>query len=124
MDLLAIEDPFPKWFGEDQIAIGYVEGHILDGGEIHTYEPRTEKWGPVRIGEVVYFDTYEDSLLVVRINEEEDAHYTIMEKDGMIRSEWTMPAISNYSEWVIPEVEWVSNETVFLSCSCKGWATG
>ena len=28
LGLLAIEDPFPKWFGENQIAIGYVEDHI------------------------------------------------------------------------------------------------
>ena len=37
LDLLAIEDPFPKWLGEDKIAIGYVEGHPLDGGETTYY---------------------------------------------------------------------------------------
>ena len=31
-----------------------------------------------------------------------------------------MPAISNYSEWVIPEIEWSSNQTVFLQASEKG----
>lgn len=79
-DLLAIEDPFPKWLGEDKIAVGFVEGHILDGGEIHTYEPETAKWDQLDLNGVVYFDTYEDTLLAVRINEEEDALYTIMEK--------------------------------------------
>lgn len=120
LDLLVIEDPFPKWLGKDKIAIGFVEGHVLDGGEIHTYEPLTEKWGQLNVSGVVYFDTYKDTLLVVRINEDEDAHYAIMEQDGVIRSEWTMPVISNYSEWVIPEVEWGSNETVFLSAPDKG----
>ena len=38
----------------------------------------------------------------------------------LIRSEWTMPVISNYSEWVIPEIEWGSNETVFLPAPEKG----
>lgn len=120
LDLLAIEDPFPKWLGKDKIAIGLVEGHVLDGGEVHTYEPLTEKWGQLNVSGVVYFDTYKDTLLVVRINEDEDAHYAIMEQDGVIRSEWTMPVISNYSEWVIPEVEWGSNETVFLLAPDKG----
>ena len=45
LGLLEIEDPFPKWFGENQIAIGYVEDHILDGGEIHIYEPLNEDMG-------------------------------------------------------------------------------
>ncbi len=120
LDLLAIEDPFPKWLGEDKIAIGYVEGHVLDGGEIHTYEPLTEKWGQLDISGVVYFDTYEDTLLVVRINEDNEAHYTIKSKDGVVRSEWTMPVISNYSEWVIPAIEWGSNETVFLLAPNEG----
>jgi len=120
LDLIAIEDPFPKWLGEDKIAVGYVEGHVLDGGEIHTYEPHTKKWGQLDISGVVYFDTYEDTLLVVRINGDKDAHYTIMEQDGMIRSEWTMPVISNYSEWVIPDVEWGSNETVFIAAPDEG----
>lgn len=119
LDLVAIEDPFPKWLGKDKIAIGYVEGHVLDGGEIHTYEPLTGKWGQLDISGVVYFDTYEDTLLVVRINEDKDAHYAVMSKDGLIRSEWTMPVISNYSEWVIPEIEWGSNETVFLPAPDK-----
>ncbi|QNK86488.1 MULTISPECIES: hypothetical protein [Sporosarcina] len=120
LDLLAIEDPFPKWLGEDKIAVGYVEGHVLDGGEIHTYEPLTKKWGQLDISGVVYFDTYEDTLLVVRINGDKDAHYTIMGQDGMISSEWTMPVISNYSEWVIPDVEWGSSETVFIPAPDEG----
>jgi hypothetical protein len=120
IDILAIEDPFPKWLGDDKIAIGYVEGHILDGGEIHTYEPRTENWGKLDVSGVVYFDTYEDKLLVVRINEEMDAHYAIIEQEGLIHSEWTMPVISNYSEWVIPEIEWISSNTVFQPAPVKG----
>lgn len=120
LDLLAIEDPFPKWLGEDKIAVGYVEGHILDGGEIHTYEPETAKWDQLDLNGVVYFDTYEDTLLAVRINEEEDALYTIMEKGGVIRSEWTMPVNSNYSEWVIPEIEWNTSDILFLPASETG----
>lgn len=120
LDLLEIEDPFPKWLGEDKIALGYVDGHILDGGEIHIYEHLTEQWERLNVSDVVYFDTYGDTLLTVKINEELDAHYTIMNKDGLIHSEWTMPAISNYSEWVIPEIEWSSNETVFLPGPEKG----
>ena len=44
----------------------------------------------------------------------------ISDLEGTVRSEWTMPAISNYSEWVFPEIDWVSNNTVFLSSPDKG----
>jgi hypothetical protein len=114
LDLLEIKDPFPKWLGKDKVAYGDIEGHILDGVVIHTYEPLTGVRGQLDVSGAVYFDTYKNSLLVVGINEEKDAHYSIMEMDGVIKSEWTMPAISNYSEWVIPDIEWISNSIVFL----------
>ena len=31
-----------------------------------------------------------------------------------------MPAVSNYSEWVIPQVSWVSATTLFLPSTSKG----
>ncbi|MBE1553753.1 hypothetical protein [Sporosarcina limicola] len=111
---LTMKDPFPKWFGKELIVIGHVEGHILDGGELLTYNPITENFGKLDVKDVVYFDTYKESIVVVRINEKEDAAYTIMDLSGAIRYEWTMPAVSNYSEWVIPEIEWISNDVVFL----------
>ena len=120
LELLAIDDPFPKWLGKDKIAVSQIDGHILDGGEIHIFEPATGKWGQLEVDEVVYFDTYEESLLVVTVNEETDAHYSIMDKDGKIRSEWMMPVISNYSEWVIPKVEWISKDTVLLPSPGEG----
>ena len=44
----------------------------------------------------------------------------LSELDGTVHSEWTITCISNYSEWVIPEVEWASNDTVFLRAPEKG----
>ena len=120
LELLGIKDPFPKWLGKDKVAYGEIEGHILDGGVIHTYDPVTEVRGQLDISGAVYFDTFKNSLLVVEIDEEMDAYYRIMDTDGMIKSEWTIPAISNYSEWVIPEVVWISNSTVFLQAPEMG----
>ena len=76
--------------------------------------------GTLEQEDVIYFDTYEDSILTVQINEQEDAHYRISDLEGTVRSEWTFPAISNYSEWVIPEVDWLSNDSVILSSPAMG----
>ncbi|WP_318615021.1 hypothetical protein [Sporosarcina sp. YIM B06819] len=118
--LLPIEDPFPKWFGGQQIAVGYVEDHPLDGGEIRLFNPTTEQWGNLGVDGIVYFDTYEHSLLTVKMNEAGDAHYMLSGLDGIVQSEWTLPAVSNYSEWVVPEVEWASGNTVFLRAPITG----
>ncbi|MER2088490.1 MAG: hypothetical protein ABS920_02050 [Sporosarcina sp.] len=115
LKILPIDDPFPKWLGIDTIAYSDMEGHLLDGGEIHTYSLGTEIWGQLNVSGVVYFDTYEDSILFVQINKDGDASYTIKKKDGIVQSAWRMPAISNYSEWVFPDIEWHSSDTLFLT---------
>lgn len=120
LGLLPIEDPFPKWFGTEQIVIGYMEDHPLDGGELLLYNPTTEEWGDLGVDGVIYYDTYEQSLLTVKINEAGDAHYELSESNGRLLSEWTLPAVSNYSEWVVLEVEWASNHTVFLRAPAIG----
>lgn len=118
--LLEIEDPFPKWYGSSRIAFGFVEDHILDGGEIRTYQPVTKNWETLNLDEIIYFDTFEDSILTMEINEEGNALYHIWDVEGTMRSEWTLPAISNYSEWVIPEIDWLSNNSVVLSAPVNG----
>lgn len=112
--LLEIEDPFPKWYGDKRIAIGDVENHILDGGKIRTYQPLTGAWDTLDLEGVIYFDTFEDSLLTMQMADEETAVYRIWDLAGRLRSEWTLPAISNYSEWVIPQMEWLSDNSLVL----------
>lgn len=118
--LLEIDDPFPKWFGTDSIAIGQVDDHLLDGGDVLTYTPSDGQWRNFGLEGVVYFDTYKDTILTVQINADMEADYSLMGLDGTLRSEWTMPAISNYSEWVIPEVEWTSGDDLFMATADEG----
>lgn len=120
LSLLPIEDPFPKWYGAEQIITGYVEDHPLDGGKLLLFNPTTEEWGDLGVDGVVYFDTYERTLLTVKINEAGDALYKLSKLEGTQLSEWTQPAVSNYSEWVVPDVEWTSDNTVFFRAPVTG----
>lgn len=115
LELVDLEDPFPKWFGKDLIASGHIEDHALDGGTIEIYDPATGNQRDLELADIVYFDTYRDNLLAVQVDEKEEAIYTWMETDGTIRHQWKMPAVSNYSEWVIPEMAWVSDDEMFMT---------
>lgn len=115
--LMASEDPFPKWLGTERIVTSLLDGHPLDGSTlvIHNLETETETEEVSPLTDIVYFDTYEESLLVVRITDEQHAIYSMMDAEGRVSFEWTMPAVSNYSEWVFPELTWVSEKTIFTS---------
>ena len=43
-----------------------------------------------------------------------------MNLEGDVFSEWTVPAVSNYSDWVFPDVSWVSHNTVFMGSPEEG----
>ncbi|WP_438310924.1 hypothetical protein [Sporosarcina sp. FA9] len=113
--LIDIGNPFPKWAGKGSILTSSIDEHPLVGGDLNIYDIATEKWKLAELGNVVYFDTYMESMLVVRIDDDETAHYSIINLDGTVTADWKMPAVSNYSEWVLPEINWISANTVILA---------
>ena len=43
-----------------------------------------------------------------------------MDLNVAVSAEWTMPAVSNYSEWVFPEIAWISDNTVVIPSPEEG----
>ncbi|MFD1926566.1 hypothetical protein ACFSFY_00565 [Sporosarcina siberiensis] len=113
--LIDIGNPFPKWAGKGSILTNSLDEHPLDGGSLNIYDLATDKWIASELTDIVYVDTYEESILVVRIEDNETAHYSITNLDGTVTADWQMPAVSNYSEWIIPEINWVTGNTVILA---------
>lgn len=114
INLISIDDPFPKWLGTDEIVSVSEEDNSLEGGNLHIYNHETNKRERSPLEKVLFVDTYEESLLTVQLDEEENALHTISTQDGSVISNWTMPVVSNYGEWFFPEVSWVSSNAVIL----------
>ena len=119
-DLIPLENPFPKWLGTDKVATIDELNHPLDGGNLLIYDRKTGNREHSTLEKILYFDTYKDSLLTVQLGEEENALYTIFDRDDKVISNWTMPAVSNYSEWFFPEIQWLSSTTVVLPSAKRG----
>ena len=119
--LLTLKSPFPKWLGTDEIIMTDISGHALDGGELYIYDRLSGQEKSAHINGVIHYDTYQESVLLMQMGEDEKMVYKILDKDQSILSEWQMPAVSNYSEWVIPEIHWVSKDhIVFASAESEG----
>ncbi|QUW22252.1 hypothetical protein JSQ81_01250 [Sporosarcina sp. Marseille-Q4063] len=114
---LELEDPFPKWLGS-QILTVHIPEHPLDGGSLHLYDWASEIIEPLPYDDIVHFDTYKNSLLIVQIVNGK-AEYEIIDQEGSILNKWTLPAVSNYSEWVFPDLSWIDNETI-ITLATKG----
>ncbi|MDN4609033.1 hypothetical protein [Sporosarcina highlanderae] len=110
LSIIELDDPFPKWIGERQIANMLFAEHPLDGGEIIILHTDTGKINSLGVDNVIYFDSFEDRLLIVQSHQADNFSFSLRDYDGTIFAEWDMPAVSNYSEWVIPEVEWINRD--------------
>lgn len=114
---LFLEDPFPKWLGS-QILTVHIPEHPLDGGSLHLYDWASEIIEPLPYDDIVHFDTNGNSLLIVQIVNGK-AEYQIIDQEGTVLNTWTLPAVSNYSEWVFPDIAWIDHETI-ITLATKG----
>ncbi len=118
LNTLSLEDPFPKWLGS-QIVTVHIPEHPLDGGSLHLYDWASETVEPLPYEAIVHYDTYGNTVLIVQIRNGK-AEYQIINRDGTILNTWTLPVVSNYSEWVFPELSWIDNETIITFATNSG----
>ncbi|MGG0667614.1 hypothetical protein [Sporosarcina koreensis] len=114
LSIVNLDEPFPKWAGNDKILGMLVDGHPLDGGEIQSFQLEAGETGTTGIENVIYFDVFEDLLVAVQTKNLDDFTYTVRNLEGTVISSWTLPAVSNYSEWVVPTIEWLNKNQLIV----------
>lgn len=110
LSIVDVEDPFPKWAGVNQIASINISEHALNGGKLQFLNLETDEISTSEIDNIVYFDTYGERLFIVTVPKDDLFTFSMNSLVGETISEWQMPAVSNYSEWVIPEVVWINED--------------
>ncbi len=115
---ISLEDPFPKWLGS-QIVTVHIPEHPLDGGSLHLYDWVSKTIEPLPHDDIVHFETSGKSLLIVKIVNGE-AEYQIINQAGTNLNSWTLPAVSNYSEWIIPDISWIGDESIITLAASGG----
>ncbi|MEZ7170945.1 hypothetical protein [Sporosarcina sp. OR05] len=119
LKIVNVEDPFPKWFGEKHIVAAKLNDHPLDGARVERVHVETGEREMLSENHIVYMDTFKDSILFVEAPVDGFYTYKLQSANRTDFTEWKMPAVSNYSEWVVPEIEWINETTVVLTGSEK-----
>jgi len=114
LSIVKLDDPFPKWAGDNKIFSMLFHEHPLDGGDVQKFQLDTEKVETAGIGNVIYFDVFKDLIGIVQTIDSDVFTYTIRKLDGEVISEWTLPAVSNYSEWVVPPIVWLDRNRLIV----------
>ena len=107
-------DPFGKWGYESTIhSINWPPDDSLSGGTLREVDVDTMSFKDSIETNIIFVESYKEINLTVRISENQQLFlYTLINRvDGKNKS-YEMPAISNYSQWFVPEVEWLDDGTM------------
>lgn len=115
LTIVELDDPFPKWAGENKIMSMLFKDHPLDGGDIQISQLGTGKVEMTGIENVIYFDVYDETIVTVQSIDTHAFSYSVRNLDGTVVFGWTLPAVSNYSEWVVPTIEWLDRNRMIVT---------
>lgn len=113
LEMLSLPHPFPKWLDSHSLLYVSTPGHALDGGEVYKYDVVEKRQHKEPISNIVYLDTFKETLLTVEMKDETKALYTLRGSEGKEFGQWELPAVSNYSEWYISDVSWISERELY-----------
>ncbi len=102
---IEVENPFVKWYDEEQLMVFKWSESSLDGSELMLYSIKDKTVKETGITHLLDVLVSGDSILYVQINEPKKQYeYRLLQQDTGKSFEWTSPAVSNYSEWVMPSI--------------------
>ena len=112
---IELENPFVKWYDEENLMVLRWSDSDLDGSELYLYSILDRTLKSTGRGKVLDVTNIGGAMFYVQINEENmQFEYSLEELNGTGVYKWVTPAVSNYSEWVIPSMSVVSPTEIVL----------
>jgi hypothetical protein len=107
-------DPFGKWGHDSTIQmINWSENDALSGGSLRELNSKTMSFQDSTDSTIIYVESYKEMNLIVRISEDQQLFlYTVINITDGNSATYEMPAISNYSQWFVPEIDWLDDGTI------------
>lgn len=111
---IGTSDPFGKWGYESTIhTINWPPDDSLSGGVLREVNVDTMSFKDSIESNIIFVESFKEINLTVRISENQQLFlYTLTNRVDGKNKTYEMPAVSNYSQWFVPEVEWLGDGTM------------
>lgn len=121
MTIIPTLHPILKWASEDKlVAINWMAEDALLGGRMMEISTQTSEVNETEDSGYIYFDMYKDYLVSVKIDSEnEEFVYTLSNVITNDTKVYRSPALSNYSQWYVPELVWTENHSFLTYIATK-----
>ncbi|MER2261800.1 MAG: hypothetical protein ABS934_07270 [Psychrobacillus sp.] len=117
-----VENPFVKWLDHENLMVFNWSETSLDGSNLKHYSIADHSTTDTNWSNIIDVQNLGDSLVYIQIDEENmQFKYHLVNKSNGESVDWVSPAVSNYSEWVIPTISIISpNSFIAFQAKEKG----
>ncbi|WP_342598390.1 hypothetical protein MHB48_12540 [Psychrobacillus sp. FSL H8-0483] len=100
---IEVENPFVKWYDEHRLMVFKWGDSSLDGSDLLLYSTADGGTESTEFQHVLDVQNLGDTMVYVQINETQGKfEYHMEQPETGQYFDWNSPAVSNYSEWVVP----------------------
>ncbi len=112
------ENPFWVWLTDDTLWMNRMSNNPLNGGTLSKVDWRNNKETPLSNHQVVYMNSYKQSTLIVSMDFKREEFQYVLQK-GTQKQVWETPAVTNFSQWFVPEVQWLDDQSIITLLPTK-----
>ncbi|MGG0658609.1 hypothetical protein [Rummeliibacillus pycnus] len=112
------ENPFWVWRDDDILWMNRIENNPLLGGNLSKIDWKKNQETSLPNQKVVYVNCYKQSTLIVSIDFKREVFHYVLQK-GSKKQIWEAPAVTNYSQWFVPEVQWLDDQSIITLLPTK-----
>jgi len=119
---IEVVNPFIKWYDDNFLMVFNWGESSLDGSELFFYSIKDEALEETSLDHVLDVQNLGASMLYITVNEQQHLfEYRLEEKETNRVYEWTSPALSNYSEWIVPNISIIQpNQLIIIQSKKSG----
>lgn len=113
LELISSSQPFLEWASVNElVGVEWKENDALSGGPLTTISIADGSISKSEESNYIFVDYYEELSLTVQIDQESELFiYKLSDLKNKTVKIFETPAISNYSQWFIPEIIWTNQES-------------
>ena len=117
------ENPFWVWLTDDTLWMNKMNNNPLNGGTLTSINWRENKEAKLSNHQVVYVNCYKQSTLIVSMDFKHEEYKYVLQK-GTKKQVWKAPAVTSFSQWFVPEIQWLDDQTLITLLPTKSGEIG
>ncbi|WP_102691358.1 YqgU-like beta propeller domain-containing protein [Rummeliibacillus pycnus] len=113
------ENPFWVWVTDDTLWMNRMNNNPLNGGTLSSINWRKNKETKLSNHQVVYMNAYKQSTLIVSMDFKDGEFEYVLQK-GTKKQIWKAPAVTSFSQWFVPDIQWLDDQSFITLLPTKG----